>query len=294
MIPMTTSLPTDSVQLGNCRITFQKYGGPRILQLQPAGGPPLFAETPQTSWETPNGTFYLRGGHRLWAAPEAFPRSYSPDNDGPPAVFDGRRLTLSGAVEPSGLRKSITVESTGPLQLTITHQLANCGMWPIRCAPWAITQLQPGGQAVIPLRTVTAEGLVPDRTLRFWPYSSPADQRFHWADDFVGVDSATEGAPAKIGTYSAADWAAYLYHGTLFIKQGVAAEQQQFPHGCNLECYIDRSCLELETLSPLSELMPGATTDHREHWIIRLHVETTTFAEFHQLSALLAASHAKH
>ena len=35
----------------------------------------LLAETPDIFWPTPDGDYYLRGGHRLWHAPEAKPRS---------------------------------------------------------------------------------------------------------------------------------------------------------------------------------------------------------------------------
>jgi hypothetical protein len=291
---MATSITTETFQLGGCRLTVQHSGGPRILQLQPDNGPALFAETPQSSWETPYGTFSLRGGHRLWAAPEAFPRSYIPDDTGPAAVFDGRRITLSGALEPTGLKKVITVESPAPLTFIVTHQLENCGLWPIECAPWAITQLQPGGTALIPLRDRAVEGLLPDRTVRFWPYSSPADTRIRWSDDFVGINSAVAGPPAKLGTRSGADWLAYLHQQTLFIKRGRAADSAPLPHGCNLECYFDRNCLELETVSPLSVLAPGASVTHQEIWLVQLHVEITTFEEFHQLSTSVLTSHVNH
>jgi hypothetical protein len=54
----------------------------RIVRLTPQGRTNLFADTGKAAIETPYGNFYLRGGHRLWHAPEAMPRTYIPDNEG--------------------------------------------------------------------------------------------------------------------------------------------------------------------------------------------------------------------
>ena len=40
----------------------------------------MLAELPDTKVTTDLGEWKPWGGHRLWAAPEAMPRTYSPDN----------------------------------------------------------------------------------------------------------------------------------------------------------------------------------------------------------------------
>ncbi len=37
-------------------------------------------------------------------------------------------------------------------------------------------------------------------------------------------------------------------------------------HGCNFELYSDPEFLELETLGPLIELLPGQAVTHEEEW----------------------------
>ncbi|MFN3374646.1 MAG: hypothetical protein ACK44M_13910, partial [Chloroflexus sp.] len=101
--------PTLSIATERLRLTVLAAGGPRILGLQLDGGPNLLAETPAARWATPWGEFTLLGGHRLWHAPEAFPRSYWPDLDGPAAEPVAGGIVLRSAVDPGGIAKTITI-----------------------------------------------------------------------------------------------------------------------------------------------------------------------------------------
>ena len=53
----------------------------RIVRFAPQGKTNLFADLGRTPVPTPYGDFFFRGGHRLWHAPEAMPRTYIPDNE---------------------------------------------------------------------------------------------------------------------------------------------------------------------------------------------------------------------
>src|SRR5512132_1484550 len=54
----------------------------RISGFTPAGKSNLFVQLSESaSAPTPYGRFYFRGGHRLWHAPEAMPRTYIPDTE---------------------------------------------------------------------------------------------------------------------------------------------------------------------------------------------------------------------
>src|SRR5512138_3267178 len=54
----------------------------RIVRFALKGSANLFADLEKKPVETPYGSFRFRGGHRLWHAPEAMPRTYMPDNEG--------------------------------------------------------------------------------------------------------------------------------------------------------------------------------------------------------------------
>lgn len=264
--------PTFTIATERLRLTALAAGGPRILALQLDNGPNLLAETPAARWQTPWGEFALLGGHRLWHAPEAFPRSYWPDLAGPAAEPVEGGIILRSAVDPSGIAKTITI-TLDPVQprVYLRHALTNHGLWPVELAPWAITQLAPGGLAVLPLRDdrPSANPLAPDRQLAVWPYTPLPDPRLQFAADHILVDTALSGPPAKIGAHSPAGWLAYLHQGIAFIKRVAYDPARPYPdRNCNLEIYYDHGCTELETLAPLAQLAPSATVTHDELWLL--------------------------
>lgn len=264
------SYETLTITSRRLRLIVLAAGGPRILALHLDNGPNLLAETPNARWETPWGEFVLLGGHRLWHAPEAFPRSYWPDLNGPVAEQIDHGVILRSAVDPGCIAKSLTV-TLDPEQprLHLQHTLTNHGLWPVELAPWAITQLAPGGKAILPLHNgqPPANPLLPNRQIAFWPYTPLPDPRLAFCDDFILIDTAIAGPPAKVGAHSAAGWLAYLHQETLFIKRTVYQAAAHYPdNNCNLEIYYDRGCTELETLAPLGRLDPGASVSHTEIW----------------------------
>lgn len=55
--------------------------GPRIIRLGLVGERNLFRVLEEECGIKGGSRWYIFGGHRLWHAPEANPRSYCPDND---------------------------------------------------------------------------------------------------------------------------------------------------------------------------------------------------------------------
>jgi hypothetical protein len=267
-------LPTRIIGNQYLRLEFLAEAGPRIVRLMLAGSDEnLLAETPDVQWPTPYGDFHLRGGHRLWHAPEAFPRTSYPDDAGLTVEEVEGGVRLSGPVEPhTGVRKSIEIHlCEDGAGATLVHVLSNAGAWPVELAPWAITQLPLGGVAVLPQRIALPDlaGLAPDRHLALWPYASWQDPRLRLYDDYVLVEGAPRMPPVKIGYLNERGWAAYARAGVLFVKRFEPRPGSVYPdRGCNVEVYCSDRCLELETLAPLCTLEPGQTATHVETWRI--------------------------
>jgi hypothetical protein len=73
----------------------------------------------------------------------------------------------------------------------------------------------------------------------------------------------------KVGFPNPAGWLAYVVDGTMFVKYAAyQPESAYFDGGSSSECYCDPRFLELETLGPRIWLAPGASTSHRETWVI--------------------------
>jgi hypothetical protein len=272
---MNTDQPaTQAIETAHLRLEYMTGAGPRLLRLFAAGCEcNLFANIPQVAWETPNGTYHPHGGHRLWRSPEYPEVTYLPDDQPPQveALPDGVRIT--GVPDfIHGLCKTMEVrlDPAGP-RVTVDHTITNLGAQAVEIAPWAITQLEPGGWAVAPntpprLNTNT---YLPDRSLALWPYTRLDDPRLRFMDDLVLVQADATVSPFKIGLRSNAGWLGYYNGGVFFRKQAQPDWGQPYPDfGCNLEVYADNRFLELETLGPLAPLAPGGSLSHRETWQI--------------------------
>ena len=270
---MTTDFhgfPTRSLANQHLRVDFLAEAGPRLVRLYLAGSDVnLLAEAPDLTWETDLGEYRIYGGHRLWHAPEAFPRTYLPDNEGLSIdeVEGGVRLRQP-TERATGIQKSVELrmDPDRPV-LTVQHSLHNVGLWPVELAPWALTQVALGGVAVLPQQAPVPSQYLPNRQLTLWSYTQARDARLWLDDDLVLVDGQVGEQPFKIGYFNHAGWMGYLLGGVFFVKR--FTPQPDLPHPdmhSNCEVYVWNRFLEVETLGPLATLEPGAAIVHVETW----------------------------
>lgn len=247
--------------------------GPRIIRYGFPGEENILGELPEVSIETPLGPWKPWGGHRLWTAPEANPRSYVPDNapvEYRPEGEHGVRLTQQLERE-TGIQKELVVtlgeEGTG---VTIRHIITNRNLWAIDVAPWAITNMNAGGTAILPQEPYRSwdEYLLPARPFVLWHYTDLSDPRWTIGSRYIRLESdAKRSAPQKAGILNKQGWAGYHRHGTLFIKRFAYEEGAAYPdYGSNTEVYAGGSTIEVESLSPLRRLEPGESAQHLETW----------------------------
>ncbi len=126
--------------------------GPRILGLL-VEGENLFAVLPDATLDGPDGErFRFLGGHRLWVAPEVPSITYRSDDRAcaVSGVEDGVRV--EAPEDGAQLAKAITVRRDPPGWI-VDHVVRNVSQRSMTIAPWAITQLRTGGEAVLPSRT---------------------------------------------------------------------------------------------------------------------------------------------
>jgi len=259
----SSPLPFASIENKFLRIDYLTTTGPRVIGLYAHGVEGnLFAETPEVHWPTPHGEYYLRGGHRLWTAPED-PQYICPEEDLSVIQAD-ERVILKSPIDAAGLEKEISLQLDENL-IHVTHRITWHGGRPIELAPWAITQLRLGGMAILP--QPSSEGLVPDRNLVFWPYSQMRDTRFELHDDLILLHGQPAGQAFKIGSLNKDGWMACTLGQALFVKRFPFDESERYPDlSCNAEAYVKDVCIELETLGPLVKLARGQTVTHEETW----------------------------
>jgi hypothetical protein len=262
--------PVGSIESPFLRLDYLAHAGPRLIRLVPAGTQTnLLAETPEQKWVTEAGEFHIWGGHRLWHSPEVHARTDIPDDQGLQVSETGRgAVRLHMPADASGIAKTIEVQlSAEKPALTLTHTLHNRGLWSVRVAPWAITQVPLGGQAVIPCAPLSKEGLLPNRVFVFWPYSDLNDPRLHLGNDYVRVDGTASPDPFKIGLFTYQGWIGHVYGGYFLRKSFKPQDIHRAPDfGCNVELWVRERFLEIETLGSMEWMEPGAEAVHVETW----------------------------
>ena len=245
----------------------------RISGITPTGKSNLLvdlADMPPVN--TPYGDYRFLGGHRLWHAPEAMPRTYIPDGEVKVTeLTDG--VLLATPTEPgTRLRKQIEIRlASDKASLTLTHTLVNDGLWAVELAPWTISQFRLGGTVILPMPVGNADpaGLLHNRQLSIWPYTRMNDPRVQWGDEFILFKADALLPPFKIGYFNPHGWMAYWMDGVLFRKTFGAQKASTYPdNNCNAEMYCNNKFVELESLAPLAKLEPGASTHHEEVWDI--------------------------
>ena len=260
-------LPSVSIENQFLRVDYLTTTGPRIIGLYAKGADGnLLAETPEVHWSTPHGEYYLRGGHRLWTAPED--PFYTCPEDRLNVITEKDKVILRGEVDVSGLEKEISF-CLDENHVLLTHRVTWHGKEPIELAPWAITQLRLGGMAILPQPGLN--GLLPNRHVVLWPYSQINDERVALHDDLILIYGRAAEHAFKIGNYDSHGWVACLLGNVLFVKRFSVDTLQNYPDmGCNVEVYVKDVCLELETLGALRMLNPNESVTLNETWEVSL------------------------
>lgn len=247
--------------------------GPRIIRYALVGGENALGEVAADAAPTKTalGDWYLHGGHRIWAAPEAMPRTYAPDNGPVDVKVDGATVMLTQPVDASGLQKvmTVTLAATGT-GVTVGNTVVNKTHWPLALAPWALTVMNGGGVVIIPNEPYKShdDELAPARALAAWTYTNFADPRWTLGQKYIRlrVDASLKESQ-KIGVANKRGWAAYFRQGLLFVKRYGWTEGVHYPdYGVNTETYTSENFVELETLGPMASLEPGGSASHEERW----------------------------
>lgn len=269
--------------------------GPRILRYAFCDEENILGEAPGAVVKTELGEWKPLGGHRLWAAPEAVPRSYAPDND--PVEFESEssnHIRLTQRIEPAtGIQKEMTIvlddEGAG---VSINHKITNRNLWTIEASAWALTIMNGGGEAIFPQEPYRpwSEDPLPARPLVLWHYTDLSDPRWTFSQTYIRLrtdEQLTE--PQKIGLLNKQGWAAYLRRQTLFVKRAPFTEGATYPdYNCNFQTYTAGNFIEVESLAPLQHLEPGASAEHTERWFLFRNVGATEEDFETTLSPLLA------
>ncbi len=263
--------------------------GPRIISYRHQGGLNVFKTFDDQLGTSGEADWQIRGGHRLWMAPETT-LSYFPDNQ--PVSFtlmDENHVCLRTPAEAeSGIEKEIEIildKKTS--SVTLNHSIWATKDMSSGIAPWGLTVLKAGGKAIIPMpprnlhpndlpATERNAGrdldlnLLPNRKMSLWAYTNLKDPRFNWCADRLEISQDANMPSTKLGFLHQLQSAHYEVDGYRFSKTIDYRQDATYPDGnCNLEIFTDGEMLELESLAPLVTLNKGDRIVHTENWSLK-------------------------
>lgn len=265
---------------GEAEVIVTLDAGPRILRYGFLNEVNLLAEIDGQQGGTDEEEWMLRGGHRLWVAPEVKPDTYELDNSAVEweEIPNGVR-TRQPAGPLTGIVKmmDITLAAEGT-DVTVLHTLQNGGAKTVRVAPWALSVMAPGGMAVIPLppKVPHTERLTHNQEWSLWPYTDLSDPRWTFGSRFVLLRQDRRRGPTKLGIALREGWVGYLLGEFLFVKRFEWADGAAYPDGgVNFETFTNEDFLEVESLGGLVDLAPGQSVTHEEQWELHRNVPRT-------------------
>ena len=248
--------------------------GPRIMRCGFEGGTNLFKVYEDQAGKSGEPDWQLRGGHRVWIAPEHRVLTYAPDNS--PVAVEVQEGALIATADPeptTGIQKQLIVRMNATeAKAEVTHRYRNTLPFAIEFAAWAPTMMAQNGTAVtgFPPRGTHPENLEPSNPLIMWPFTDLRDPRWIFLRKYLVLrqDPANRN-PTKLGHFNTNTWAAYLLGSDLFVKKCQAAPGLSYPDmGSSYQTFTRDDMLEMETLGPITCVAPGEWLEHKEQWFL--------------------------
>ena len=241
--------------------------GLRIGHFSFIGENNVFYEQPNddTIYATKEG-WRIRGGHRLWLAPER-DQDYYPDNAPITYQFDGETIVLTQQEDPwLKVIKQFSIQLDGNT-VKITHKVTNTAMTAINCALWAISVVAPGGTEIIQFQN-RDNGMDPWHRISMWDYTNLGDPRVTYTRDQIRIcQQPLIEDRYKIGVCHPYGPIRYENNNTVFLKHFQIFPGEVYPDGnVSYETFCSQYMMELESLSPLHQILPGETAEHTEIW----------------------------
>ena len=259
--------------------------GPRVIRFGFIGGQNLFKEFPEQLGMANEEKFQLRGGHRVWKAPEDPVATWVPDNVAVTVSATPNGVIATAPMEPlTHLQKEIEVRmAPRGTEVEVIHRITNRGLFPLEYSAWAMSMMAPGGMAIsgFPPRGKHPQVLEPTNPLVMWAYTDLSDKRWVFTTEYMVLKQELGHLqPQKIGMFNANTWGAYVLNGEVFLKRAEGQPGKTYPdYGCSVEFFTNSDFLEMETLSPMMNAAPGKAAEQVEHWSLHRDVRLTQLTD---------------
>ncbi len=211
----------------------------------------------------------MRGGHRLWVAPES-EKVYFPDNSPIRYEISGDKISLFQEEDLYlGVKKSIEISFIGDEEICVKQRVLNTKEEKRKISVWGVTSVAPCGKALIPLK-YRENGYDPLHKITMWDYTSLGDERAEYERDSITLSHQPIIRKYKIGVGHPNGPVTYENKGVIFEKSYEIKPDFEYPDGgVSFEVFMCRHMVEIESLSPFFEVGEGQTAEFCEKWRLK-------------------------
>lgn len=241
--------------------------GIRIVHLSCAGMENLYYAQPKDlsdGFGTPD-TWKLRGGHRMWLAPEG-EHDYHPDDE--PVSY--RTLPDGVLVEQREdpllkMVKSLKITFTETGALRLDHSFCYTADGSVTGSSWGIHTLDGYGTASVSFPGQW--GYTPNRHISLWGTTDLHDSRLRFTADSITASHAPSKDYFKVGIYCRDGKVEFRNKGQKLTLTFDTPPMDTLPDGgCNFELFMGERFMELEVLGMNTTMGRGDTACHTE-WL---------------------------
>ena len=240
--------------------------GLRVGHFSFVGEKNVFFEQPNDMEKfTTDKGWRIRGGHRLWIAPES-PLTYCPDNEPISYTVSDDTVTLVQKEDPwLHIIKTFTLKFDGA-KLEVVHRIENLSEDELECSLWAISVMAAGGTEYIDFERRDG-GMDHWHRISTWDYTSLGDPRATYTRDEIKIRHLPVDERYKIGVGHPFGPVRYENDGVVFKKYFAVEKDKIYPDAnVSYETFFSQYMVEMESLSPLGRIGKGERMEHSEVW----------------------------
>lgn len=240
--------------------------GLRVGHFSFVGEKNVFFEQPNDMEKfTTDEGWRIRGGHRLWIAPES-PLTYCPDNEPISYTVSDDTVTLVQKEDPwLHIIKTFTLKFDGA-KLEVVHRIENLSEDELECSLWAISVMAAGGTEYIDFERRDG-GMDHWHRISTWDYTSLGDPRATYTRDEIKIRHLPVDERYKIGVGHPFGPVRYENDSVVFKKYFAVEKDKIYPDAnVSYETFFSQYMVEMESLSPLSKIGKGERMEHSEVW----------------------------
>lgn len=225
----------------------------------------FFAQPKEMQLFTNKEGWRLRGGHRLWLAPES-KECYAPDNQPIEYKIDKDKAIFIQKIDQSLQCVKIFEISLKGNCVNVTHKITNTSDKSRKVSLWSLSVMKSGGVATIPLMERQG-GYDPLTVISAWDYTNLGDERLKFDKSEIKIYQKKSDRKLKIGVGHPLGPITYQNGDTIFKKYIPYYKGRKYPDGgVSFEIFVSDYMTELEGLSPLKTILPNKSATYKEKW----------------------------